>query len=84
VFDSGEIDDNSRLMALLCLHTAVKRHWRPARQSRNAPPIHTMAEDEKARLRAFLLSHMQEPQPLVRPSHSAAYPIFGASPSTKA
>lgn len=67
VFDSGEIDDNSRLMALLCLHTAVKRHWRPARQSRNAPPIHTMAEDEKARLRAFLLSHMQEPQPLVRP-----------------
>jgi len=57
IISNARNDADLRLSAIICLKRTMHRHWRPRRADQ-----YTLADDEKAGLKRFLLGHMEEPE----------------------
>ena len=52
-----ENESDLRLSAIINLKRTLQRHWKP-----RSAHTYTLGDDEKSRLKAFLLGHMEEPE----------------------
>jgi hypothetical protein len=70
------VHQDVRLLAVLCIQHTVKRHWRC--DTRCSAGMRTVTVEEKDRLRAFLLSQMEEDSNVVGGPHSThSQPLKG-------